>query len=220
MIDFTYDEKVVSEFNGKRIIYGIMLSKRPSNTVLLIKKGQDKEEIVDEEDIEKSVSGYKNKYLKMARYYRDERDITVMVATNPFDGFDSISDAVDVIGDYFDKNKIPKEKRSIFAFGHSYGATELAMYAKHYSEITDVILVNMPIVQQFENSIKDGLMILNERGNLVIIYGDDDNNYLNGSDERLEESVDNLDIIVADGADHNFSQHADMFERIPDLFWK
>lgn len=219
MIDFTYDEMVVSEFNNKRIIYGILLSKRPSNTVLLIKKGQDKEEIVDEEDIEKSVSGYKNKYLKMARYYRDERDITVMVATNPFDGFDSISDAVDVIGDYFDKNKIPKEKRSIFAFGHSYGATELAMYAKHYSEITDVILVNMPILSQLKKIIMDGVKILNRR-NLFIIYGEDDNNYLNGSDEHLEESVDDLDIIIAEGADHNFTQRTDTFERIPDLFWK
>ena len=213
-----FDDVLSSDFNGREIVYGVMYAAEPGGTVLLIKKGQDKDGEQDE-DVEKRVRGYGDRYLKMADYYRNKRNVTVFVASNPFDGFDSVCDAVGVIGEYYRRHGIPEDEQRILYFGHSYGALAGAMYAHNYPQITDMILVNMPPRLSFWEQFTEGMESFMRRGELFFVYGENDPLFWSGK-LLVGDEVEGLNFIPAEGADHNFTEQTEAFIRIPELFWE
>lgn len=214
-----FDDLVVNPFNSRQIVYGIMYPAEPGGTVLLIKKGQDKEEELDDVDISKRVRGYDDKYVRMADYYSRKRNITVFVASNPFDGFDSVCDAVGVINDYYIEMGISKEEQRILYMGHSYGAVAGGLYAHNYPQITDMVLVNMPPKLSLWEKMVKGMQAFMDRGsNLIVIYGENDPSYLS-SKMLFGASFENLNLLAAEEADHHFTGQTELFMRIPELFW-
>lgn len=112
-----YDKIVHSQLGDIAIIdYGI---KKGNETIVFIKAGQDG-----------SMYGYQNKYLKIANDINKKYGYTVICSSNPFDGNNPLDNAMKVIEDYCNEEKIKNYK--IYYMGHSNGALIGAWFGIKY----------------------------------------------------------------------------------------
>lgn len=171
----TFD-KVVEDYFG--IING-------NSTLVFIKTGRGG-----------SVYGYKNKYLKMACDIRDKYGYTVVVSANPVE-YDC--DLLAEIG--YVKDEVLKPD-CIYYMGISNGAVIGAQQGWKVPDIKRMLLINGPLMINLHKLI-DGLRKYNgER--ICLVYGDKDPSYpYLGVFEK--QSIENVVVKVAYGADHNFA---------------
>ena len=185
-----FDYATSKQHNNKMINYGIVDG---NNTVVLIKTG-----------IGGSVLGYQNKYIKLAHQIKKEYGYSVVVADNPYDGTDSLGDAISVIKEHF-KNDIV-----IYYMGISMGATMGAWFGEKYPQIKRMLLINGPLNCNIDKTINEleGL----ECDRVTLVYGSLDPSY--GYAKSLEFNKE-INVVIKEGMDHNFSQSMNEFMDLP-----
>ena len=124
-----FDEVFNREYKGQKIGYGII---KGSNTVILVKTG-----------LGGTLSGYKDKYLKIATDLNKKYGYTVICATtpaDPFDGIDTLEDAIAVAKSYTGHDI------TVYFAGHSCGALVGWLFGYKYPEIKRMLLINAPLM--------------------------------------------------------------------------
>lgn len=195
-----YDKIVHSQLGDIAIIdYGI---KKGNETIVFIKAGQDG-----------SMYGYQNKYLKIANDINKKYGYTVICSSNPFDGNNPLDNAMKVIEDYCNEEKIKNYK--IYYMGHSNGALIGAWFGIKYPQIKRMLLINGPLMHNWHKT-KDGIIKFNgER--ITFVYGslDPSIRYTGLIEPMVDEKV-KLEII--EGQDHHFSKDTFDFKQLPEKF--
>lgn len=176
-----------------------------NNKILLIKPGQDS-----------NYKGYNDKYYNLAEYINQKYGFTVICTSNPYDRkHNPIDDAIIVIKEYVEEKQF--DEYEVYYFGNSIGGTIGARYAYQYPVIKKLLLINAPLMVNYDR-IKDGISKF-QGDKLVLVYGSldpsmntvrlfDDNNYLG---EKVA-------YYIIEGEDHNFSQKICSYEELCDKY--
>lgn len=195
-----YDKIVRSQLKNTAIVdYGIV---RGTETIVFIKAGQDG-----------SMYGYQNKYLKIADSINKKYGYSVICSSNPFDGINPLDNAMEVIEDYCQEQKI--KDYTIYYMGHSNGALIGAWFGVNYSKIKRMLLVNAPLMYNWHKT-KEGIQNFSgER--IVLVYGSLDQSY---QYTRLIEPLtnDKIKLKIIEGQDHHFSRDTFDFKSLPEKF--
>lgn len=149
-----------------------------------------------------TIYGNQNRYLKIAKRINFKYGLTVIVASN-------LSD-VNLEDDFNEVSKYLENKK-IYFMGMANGGT-LAIQNENISlKIEKMLLVNLPLMINLHKT-KEG--ILNYKGRLICVYGSKDSsfNYL-----PLIQDFRNVNIAVIPNQDHNFS-NGDEFLYLPDKY--
>ncbi len=167
--------------------YGIVLG---YNEVFLIKT-----------ELNGSIYGFQNRYLKMAKRINFEYGLTVIVANNLSDT--TLEDDFYNLKDYI--------KGDIYFMGMSNGGTSAIQDENISSKIKKMLLVNLPLMINLHKT-KDGIKLY--KGKLTFVYGSKDPsfNYL-----PLIQDFRNANIVVIPNQDHNFS-NGDDFLHLPEKY--
>lgn len=195
-----YDKIVHSQLEDIAIIdYGIV---KGNEIIVFIKAGQDG-----------TMYGYQNKYLKIADSINNKYGYTVICSSNPFDGTNPLDNAMKVIDDYCEEEKIRDYK--IYYMGHSNGALIGVWFGVNYPKIKRMLLVNGPLMYNWHKT-KEGIQNFSgER--IVLVYGSIDQSYkYTGLIKPLESEKVKLEII--EGQDHHFSKDTFDFKTLPEKF--
>jgi hypothetical protein len=173
--------------------YGVV---NGSNKVLLIVGGQDC-----------SIYGYENKYLKMAYKYNEEYGVTVVVASNPYNGENFLTSHMYVIHQLLDGDI------TVVCMGVSNGARLLAQYSFLYGEIERLLLVNGPLNINWHKTKKGLDQYKGKR--IDFVYGEKDPSipYLELINTIVSETDINVKTVM--GADHNFAGLLEEFLNLP-----
>lgn len=191
-----FDIELHKRFKDNIIIdYGII---RGNNNILFIKTGQNG-----------SKRGYKDKYLKIAKAINKKYGSTVICSSNPFDGDNSLDDALEVIEKYVKDNSF--NDYEIYYMGVSNGGFIGACFGDKYLKIKKMLLVNTPLMYNFYK-IKQGLN--NFKGQVVLIYGslDQSTSYV-----KLLDQIENKNFkyVIIENQDHYFSKDTYDFQNLP-----
>lgn len=194
-----YEKEVCSNFGNLVIRYGIIPG---NNKIFFIKVGQDG-----------SLYGYHDKYIKIAKNINEKYGCTVIVSSNPFNGINSLDDAMNVIDKI--SNELNFNDYEIYYFGHSSGALVGAWFGYMYPRIKRMVLVNGPLMRNYHLTKKG---ILNFKGNrITFVYGEYDPSirYTELLNIMLSDKI-KLEIIQKE--DHHFSKSFDDFLQLPDKY--
>lgn len=192
-----YNKIIKKEYGQVMIDYGIIYG--AATKAILIKTGQNG-----------NIYGYNNKYLEMANCLNKNYDITVVVSSNPYDCTDSLGQALELIRE---------ENRSVmdvYFMGVSNGAVLGARFGHLHSEIKRMLLINGPLMINWPQS-KKGLEKF--QGELAtLIYGSLDPSYRYVGLIDLINNSTRINKVIVDGADHNFRNMDEYFQRLPDEY--
>lgn len=198
MQELTFDKEIHSKFEDIAIIdYGIV---EGNNIIVFIKAGQNG-----------SLYGYQNKYIKMAKRLNDKYGCSVICSSNPFDGNNSLDNAMTIIEDYakrFDDYKI-------YYLGYSNGVLIGAWFGIKYPKIKRMALVNGPLMYNLHKTKEGALSFKGESINFI--YGEHDQStpYI-----ELLKSIENdkIKVFIEEGQDHHFSKSEEKFQKIPEKY--
>ncbi len=153
-------------------------------------------------EVNSSIYGYQNRYLKIAKRIHFEYGLTVIVASNLSDN--TLKDDFNYLNDYLNEGKI-------YFMGISNGASQAIQTEYDNDRIRDMLLINTPLMINLHKT-KDG--IKNYKGKLVCVFGSKDSsfNYL-----PLIQDFRNVKIVIVPGQDHNFS-NGDEFLLLPEKY--
>lgn len=198
MEELKFDKEIHSKFKDIAIIdYGIV---EGNNIIVFIKAGQDG-----------SLYEYQNKYIKMAKRLNEKYGCSVICSSNPFDGNNSLDNAMEIIEDYAKKF----DDYEIYYLGYSNGALIGAWFGINYSKIKRMALINGPLMYNYHKTKEGALSFCGER--LSFIYGEYDQSigYVG-----LLDSIknDKIKVYIEEGQDHHFSKSEEEFQRIPDKY--
>lgn len=152
-------------------------------------------------EVNSSIYGYQNKYLKIAKRISYEYGLTVIVANNSSDV--TLENDFDNLNDYL--------KGNIYFMGVSNGAAQAIQTECVNSRIKKMLLVNIPLMINLHKT-KEG--IKNYKGRLTCVFGSKDPsfNYL-----PLIQDFRNVNLAVVPNQDHNFS-NGDEFLYLPEKY--
>ena len=141
-----------------------------------------------------SIYGFQNRYLKIAKRINFEYGLTVIVMNN-------LSD-ITLEDDFYNlKNYIDED--NIYFMGMSNGATQAIQNENMSAKFKKMLLVNLPLMINLHKT-KEG--IKNYKGRLTCVFGSKDPsfNYL-----PLIQDFRNVNIVVIPNQDHNFNNGDD-----------
>lgn len=196
-----FDLIIKCRFADKIIEHGIIFG---DSTILLIKVGQDG-----------SLSGYRDKYIRIAETINRKYGATVICVSNPFDGKNPLDVTMDLVDALSEENGWKDIK--IFYMGMSNGGLIGAWYGYLYPEIVKMLLVNMPIqVKNYTYTI--ARLRKSEADNIVLVYGELDHScvYLPLIDELISDGC--VDLKIIPGEDHNFTFNMNEFMSLPEIY--
>ena len=193
-----FDDIIKREYNDTIIEYGVMNGKR-TDRLVFIKSGQNG-----------SCYGYKNKYVRIAENIAFQYGFSVVVASNPFNGGNPLEDAMEFINEYY--GAIPEK---VFYMGLSNGAVIGAWHAYLYPNITNMLLVNMPIGVTYWHYTKECIENYVSNGMLDVVYGEYD---LSFPYMELFDEIPGVNTHVAIGEDHNFTFSMREFLELPEKY--
>ena len=152
-------------------------------------------------EVNSSIYGYQNKYLKIAKRINYKYGLTVIVANNSSD--------VTLENDFSNLDKYLKG--NIYFMGVSNGAAQAIQSEAVSSRIKKMLLVNIPLMINLHKT-KEG--IKNYKGRLICVFGSKDPsfNYL-----PLIQDFRNVNVAVVPNQDHNFS-NGDEFLYLPEKY--
>lgn len=152
-------------------------------------------------EVNSSIYGYQNKYLKIAKRISYKYGLTVIVANNFSD--------VTLENDF--NNLENYLKGNIYFMGVSNGAAQAIQSEAVSSRIKKMLLVNIPLMINLHKT-KEG--IKNYKGRLICVFGSKDPsfNYL-----PLIQDFRNVNVAVVPNQDHNFS-NGDEFLYLPEKY--
>lgn len=149
-INADFDNIFSNRYNEQLIDYGIIYG--TGKSVFLIKTGQNR-----------SIYGYNNKYLKMAKHINLQYGCTVVVSSNPYDCTDSLGQALEVI-----KQEVNQDV-NVYYTDVSNGAILGARFGHLHSEIKRMLLINGPLMINWPQT-KKGLEKF-EGESVTMVYG-------------------------------------------------
>ena len=140
-------------------------------------------------EVNSTIYGIGNRYLKMAKRINFKYGFTVIVSSN-----DSLS-----LEDDFNNLRDYLKDKKIYFMGVSNGATQAIQNIEIGKRIDKMLLVNLPLMINLHKT-KDG--ITNYNGKLICVFGSRDSsfNYL-----PLIQNFRNVNIVVIPNQDHNFT---------------
>ena len=152
-------------------------------------------------EVNSSIYGYQNKYLKIAKRINYKYGLTVIVANNSSD--------VTLENDFSNLDKYLKG--NIYFMGVSNGAAQAIQSEYVSAKIKKMLLVNIPLMINLHKT-KEG--IKNYKGRLICVFGSKDPsfNYL-----PLIQDFRNVNVAVVPNQDHNFS-NGDEFLYLPEKY--
>ena len=174
----------------KKINYKLILG---NNIVVLIKTGKDG-----------TINGYKNKYINLADRINEQYGYSVVIADNPYDGNDPITDAINFIEENITKDFV------IYYMGISLGASIGAWFGKDYPQIKRMLLINAPLIMNIDRTVYG--LENNKCEQVTLVYGSSDPSYKFARDLKFNNTI---RVIFKKGMDHNFSQSMDEFMNLP-----
>ena len=190
-----FDKTVSKVIDGHELKYGVVLG---NENIFFIKCGAGG-----------AIPGENDKYLKMAHRIHDRLGATVICSSYPYPSEDYLLDYdAALINKFIEKFNF---KYTLNYFGSSRGAyVGLTYFSKNF-KISNMILVNMPLMINFHNSM-DALRELSDT-RVAFVYGDADPSvsyipYL---------SLYHDDVTIIKGADHTFTGMAEDFIGLSDL---
>lgn len=190
----TYD-CVISSIDCAENSYGLI---KGNEVVILIKTGYGG-----------NIYGYQNKYYSLAYKINKEFGYSVVVADNPYDNTDSLSDAIKIIKENLHLSK----DINIYYIGVSMGAIIGALYGKKHPEIKRMLLINGPLTINIDKIIK-GLNEL-ECEKVTLVYGSLDPSYKYAKELKFNKEI---NVVIKEGMDHNFSQSTSGFFDLPFMY--
>lgn len=223
--DLEYDKIVYREVGGFQICYGFIYGEK-KHVVLFVKVGRDG-----------SVFGYQNKYLDMANHIAEKYGITVIVSSNPFCSYkwkEPLDDAAEMLYQYFETQQIDKTRRRILYYGHSDGASMIAIHGKKYEVFDAFLLSNLPLPKLINDdddscneSIKEeaikimlNLTVINDNKPLILVYGEKDTGYKTYErimDRLLVNYGQTFEVHVLKNEEHRISEP--VVKILPELFF-
>lgn len=152
-------------------------------------------------EVNSSIYGYQNKYLKIAKRINYKYGLTVIIANNSSDV--TLENDFNNLEDYL--------KGNIYFMGVSNGAAQAIQSEAVSSRIKKMLLVNIPLMINLHKT-KEG--IKNYKGRLICVFGSKDPsfNYL-----PLIQDFRNVNVAVVPNQDHNFS-NGDEFLYLPEKY--
>jgi pimeloyl-ACP methyl ester carboxylesterase len=160
-----------------------------------------------------SVYGYENKYFQIAKRANAIYGSTVFIFANDERNWHNPKIYFNVIMNYVKENMLNKTEIKIKLFGYSAGAAFASYYAWEYPEITNLLLVNPPLMDHLELTIS---RMRSFSGNATLVVGKNDPSYKLGELFTLDKYADIFNnVIIFDGADHFFKGLLNEFIDLP-----
>jgi pimeloyl-ACP methyl ester carboxylesterase len=160
-----------------------------------------------------SVYGYENKYFRIAKRANAIYDSTVFIFANDERNWYEPKVYFSEIIKYVKKNTINLNNPKIKLFGYSAGASFASYCAWEYPEITDLLLVNPPLMNYLELTI-DRMKAFSGKSTLVV--GKNDPNYKLGELFTIGDYKEIFNnVVLFDGADHFFKGLLNEFINLP-----
>ncbi len=163
----------------------------------IIKGGKDT--LIIKTSSKETLSGYQNKYIKVAKNVNFTHNLTVIVINNPDE---NINTSLENLKKYI--------KGEVYFLGHASGALSI-IQEEINKEIKKILLVNLPLMINLHKT-KEGLKKYQNK--ITLVYGTRDQsvNYL-----PLLQNCDNIKIVQIEGQDHNFNLGND-FTTLPEKY--
>jgi pimeloyl-ACP methyl ester carboxylesterase len=160
-----------------------------------------------------SIYGYENKYFRIAKRANTIYGSTVFIFANDERNWYNPKIFFNAIINYVKENMPNKSDIKIKLFGYSAGAAFASYCAYEYPEITNMLLVNPPLLDYLELTINHMRLF---SGNTTLVVGKNDPNYKLGELFSLDKYADVFNnVIIFDGADHFFKGLLNEFINLP-----
>lgn len=160
-----------------------------------------------------SIYGYENKYFRIAKRANSIYGSTVFIFANDERNWYNPKIFFNVIMNYVKENMLNKSDIKIKLFGYSAGAAFASYCVYEYPEITNVLLVNPPLLDYLELTINHMRLF---SGESTLVVGKYDPNYKLGELFTLDKYADIFNnVILFDGADHFFKGLLNEFINLP-----
>jgi pimeloyl-ACP methyl ester carboxylesterase len=160
-----------------------------------------------------SVYGYENKYFRIAKRANAIYGSTVFIFANDERNWYAPKNYIDAVMRYVRENMLNKTEIKIKLFGYSAGASFASYYAWEYPEISNLLLVNPPLMNSLELTINS---VRAFSGNATLVVGKNDPYYKLGELFTLDKYSDIFNnVIIFDGADHFFKGLLNEFINLP-----
>lgn len=192
-----YDKVISKTVDDETIEYGILYG---NEKIVFIKVGADG-----------NIRGYKDKYLKMAYRIHKRLGSTVVCASNPWIEEGHIDADKSVICETATEKSFSEYE--VYFVGASDGAHHNLLLAAEISQTVKILGINTSVVdlQDFKNKLNSLSQIKK-----VLVYGTEDELFY--IVPSLEETgVDNLEIKIIQGADHEFRGMLEEYISLVDL---
>ena len=149
-----------------------------------------------------SIYGYEDKYLDLALHLNGKYGCSVFVSKTSVDGRCNFGGEMELV------KKILGENAQIYYVGVSKGGLIGCWNALQFGCIKRILAINAPLMINFHNKTLPAVKSY-ERGKISMVYGSLDPSYT-----YIPFISGYVDVQTVDGADHNFSEHLDVFKRI------
>jgi pimeloyl-ACP methyl ester carboxylesterase len=160
-----------------------------------------------------SIYGYENKYFRIAKRANTIYGSTVFIFANDERNWYNPKIFFNSIINYVKENMLNKSDIKIKLFGYSAGAAFASFCAYEYPEITNILLVNPPLLDYLELTINRMRLF---SGKSTLVVGKNDPNYKLGELFTLDKYADIFNnVIMIDGADHYFKGLVNEFINLP-----
>ena len=194
-----YDKILIRAIGYEKIRYGILLG---NEKIVFIKVGADG-----------SIRGYQDKCLRMAHRIRERIGATVICASNP-----DLSNSTHVKSDGNLIKKIIAERGfenyEMYFVGTSDGGEHSLKLAQHFPETVKFLGINSSwsTMEAFLARIQSLPLVKK-----IFVYGANDVDFDDIVPKLKALDCDNLEIVVLDGVDHEFTERIDDFIALIDL---
>lgn len=203
-----YDKTSIITFDGEKIRYGILWG---NEKIVFIKAGVPKD--FDEEDNETTEDDYVDKYLIMAHRVHARIGATVICASNcDLDGKMQLEVDKALIEKVITKRGF--ENYELYFVGTSDGGDHSLKLSQQFPETVKFLGINSSWV-----SIDDFIERIKSlpRVKKAFVYGSKDVDYDYMVPRLKTLKCENIEIIIVDGADHDFTDKVDDFITLIDL---
>ena len=209
MTTLSYDKILGATVDGEKIRYGILWG---NEKIVFIKSGVPRD-TEDDEDNKKTEDKFVDKYLIMAHRIRDRIGATVICASN--------GDANPREQLRADKLLIKKaiaerdfENYEMYFVGNSDGGEHSLKLAQQFPETVIFLGINSSW-SNMETFLERIQSIPHTKK--IFVYGEKDSDFHDIAPKLKALACDNLEIVVLDGVDHDFTGKIDDFITLIDL---
>ena len=199
MTPLSYDKIFSAMVDGEKIKYGILFG---NEKIVFIKVGADG-----------NIRGYQDKYLRMAHRVHARIGATVICASNPY-----IDESIHLKKDKTLINKVIAERgfenHEMYFVGTSDGGYHSLLLTQQIPQTVKYLGINSSHkgIEDFSERILSLSQVKK-----ILVYGRNDEDFDKDFPPMNALACDNLEIVVLNGVDHDFTDKVDDFIALIDL---